>query len=617
MVMKQRNPVRCPANRSDGSQRLIPTSVPAFGRPGFLSSQGAPPGVPVARNGGDLCRTGGSLPSEAGPVMRNTGCISGPAGPAERRGAHSFKRLLAPALAFVVLVLQAAAAEAACGKKHRVSHRDSECLSAWWENHNSMYQHNVYHVRNMCSSQGRVVAKVDLAEEMDRTMYLDNGATRTGQTKFRIRWIYCCSDLSTLCNRSDLERADEGESVPDAMEVRTAPDNDTPPSVWLPSFGRAMASEHVELLGAQLAAGNRPQHLTVGGHRIEFASGPDGAHLEEDEYTGAGRWQVRTERELPGLFEDEPGESVATSMTGRDLLSDTSFRFVGGENASGRWSGWGSTAPLEFAESDGTLGKGRLELLGTDYARGRLLAGVALSHGSGADAQMSGGFRGMGASLHGVHPYLRLAVDDRWWIWSAFGFWTGDMMLHDGDGAASTDLPGRWRTELDMSMAAVGAGGALLTANEADGFALAATADAYVMRIGSGTATVPGEGDVAEAEVARLRLALDGSRIFWLGPRHRLAALIGVGLLREGGDGSAGTSVGLKASLRHASPGQSISAGLDVIDGDREYTFGWRTQVLRRAVPGFGLALRAARRELAIDYWEPEYVIDLGVTVTR
>ncbi|MCE2474229.1 MAG: hypothetical protein J4F47_01425 [Alphaproteobacteria bacterium] len=62
--------------------------------------------------------------------MRNTGCISEPAGPAERRGARSFKRLLAPALAFVVLVLQAAVAEAACGKKHRVSHRDSECLSA-------------------------------------------------------------------------------------------------------------------------------------------------------------------------------------------------------------------------------------------------------------------------------------------------------------------------------------------------------------------------------------------------------------------------------------------------------------------------------------------------------
>jgi len=42
-----------------------------------------------------------------------------------------------------------------------------------------------------------VVAKVDLKEEMDRTMYLDNGATRTGQTKFRIRWIYCCADLSS------------------------------------------------------------------------------------------------------------------------------------------------------------------------------------------------------------------------------------------------------------------------------------------------------------------------------------------------------------------------------------------------------------------------------------
>ena len=79
----------------------------------------------------------------------------------------------------------------------------------------------------MCPSLGRVVAKVDLAEEMDRTLYLDNGAKRTGQTKFRIRWIYCCSDLSTLCNRSDLERADEGASVPGATVTGTVSDNDT------------------------------------------------------------------------------------------------------------------------------------------------------------------------------------------------------------------------------------------------------------------------------------------------------------------------------------------------------------------------------------------------------
>ena len=267
-------------------------------------------------------------------------------------------RLVVPALAVAVLVLQAGSVEAACGKKHRVSHRDSECLSAWWENHNSTFKHNTYNVRNMCSSQGRVVAKVDLKEEMDRTLYLDDGATRTGQTKFRIRWIYCCSDLSTLCNRSDLGRADKGPSVPGAEVKGTVSDNDTLASAWLSGFGRAVASKHIDLLGAQLTAGNRLPHLMLGGHRVEFAPDPDGAHPQEDEYNGFGRWRGRTGQDLPGLSEGEPGASVTGSMNRRDLLSDSVFLFTGGENASGRWSAWGSTASLGFAEAHGGPGEG-------------------------------------------------------------------------------------------------------------------------------------------------------------------------------------------------------------------------------------------------------------------
>ena len=343
MFEKQGKPVRWPKRRSGSSQRPISAPVPASGRPGFPSSQPAPRGIPVAR---------------AGPAICDTSRRSRPAGPDERRGARSFRPLLA--LAIAALVLQAPAVEAACGKKHRVSHRDSECLSAWWENHNSMYRHNVYHVRNMCPELGRVVAKVDLKEEMDRTMYLDNGATRSGKTKFRIRWIYCCADLSRLCNRSDVGRADESAGVPGAVVTRT--DNDTLAGAWLSGFGRAVASTQVDLMGAQLADRGRQPQLTLGGYRIDLAPGPDGARPQEDAYAGSGR-------DLPGLSEGEPGESVTGSMTGRDLLSGSSFLFTVGEDASGRWSGWASAAPLGFAGAHGTPGEGRLDLLGADYAR--------------------------------------------------------------------------------------------------------------------------------------------------------------------------------------------------------------------------------------------------------
>ncbi len=302
-------------------------------------------------------------------------------------------------------------------------------------------------------------------------------------------------------------------------------------------------------------------------------------------------------------------------MAGRDLLSDSSFLFTGGEDASGRWSGWGRTASLGFARARGKPGEGRLELMETDFARGRLLTGVALSQGSGADGPTSDGVRGIGASLHGVHPYLRLAVDDRLWIWSTFGFWTGDMMLRKGYGAARAGLPGGWRTGLNMSMAAVGAGGALLTVDEADGFAVSAKADAYAMRIGSGSVTVPGGGELPEAEVDRLRLGLDGSRVFRLEPRRSLAAWIGVGFVRDGGDGGARTNSGLNTSLRYPSPGQSMFAGLGLVDGGREYTLGWRMEPVLRALPRFGLGLKVTQREYTADYRETEYAINLGVTV--
>ena len=600
MFVKQHHPDRCPKRRPVSSQRPKSASVPASGRPGYLSSPRTPQGVPVAR-------------TVVGPAMDASNRNTRLAGPDERRGARAFKWLLAPVLSVAVLVLLAAAAEAACGKSNRVSHRASDCLSAWWENRNGMYTYNSYHVRNMCSSLGRVVAKVDLAEEMDRTLYLDNGATRSGQTKFRIRWIYCCSDLSTLCNRSDLDRGDEGASVPDSPETGTIPDNDTPANTWLLGFGRAVASEHVDLLGAQLAGGSRPPHVMLGGYRIGFAPGPDSARPQEDPHTGSAHRQVRTGWERSRLPEAEPGKRVTRSMTGRDLLTDSSFLLAGGEDTARRWTAWRSTAPLGFAAARGTPGKGRLALWGADYARDHLLAGVALSHGSGGAGRTMDEAHGIGASLHGVHPYFRLALADRLWIWSTFGFWTGDMTLRDG--AARTGPPRRWRTGLAMSMAAVGAGGTLLTADDVDGFAVSATADAYVMRIGPGAVAGPGRGGLPEAEVDRLRLGLDSARVFRLGPRHSLAASVGVGVVRDGGDGGAGTSTDLNASLRHAAPGQSTSAGVGLVHGGREYTLGWRMEPALQAMPRVGLGLQMAGREQPADDPETEYTISLGVTV--
>ncbi len=352
--------------------------------------------------------------------------------------------MLAASLAVPVLVLSAAAAQAACGVRDRVSHRDAECLSASWDNYSGTALDNTYRVRNMCPDLGRVVAKVDVRHDMDRTRHLPDGIERTGYTEGRIRWIYCCSDLSAACNRSDLDRRDASTNSSGATAKGSVPDTGALAGAWLAGFGRSVASAQVDRLGERLAAGDRQPHLTLGGYRIGLVSDPEDGDRGEDAYAGAGRWPARAGRVPAGLVDDGPGRPVTGSMTGPDLLSGSSFLFTGGEAASGRWSGWGSTAPLSFSDACGAHGDGRLELVGADNARGRLLAGVALSHGSAAGSQAPRGFRGIGTSIHGVHPYLRLALDDRFSIWSAFGFWTGEMTLHEGSGP--TGVSRRWRT---------------------------------------------------------------------------------------------------------------------------------------------------------------------------
>ena len=125
-------------------------------------------------------------------------------GAREHRGARPTRQLPAAlALAVVILALPAVPANAACGNSERISHRDSECLEAWWENKGA-FRKSKFHVRNMCPDYGRVVAKVDLKNVMDRTLHLDDGNWRNGSTGHRIRWISCCSDLGDLCNRSDV-----------------------------------------------------------------------------------------------------------------------------------------------------------------------------------------------------------------------------------------------------------------------------------------------------------------------------------------------------------------------------------------------------------------------------
>ena len=84
-----------------------------------------------------------------------------------------------------------------------MSHRDSECLEASWDN-NSWPDATSYQVRSVCSDYGKVVAKVDIKDGSDHTLHLNNSNWRRDSGWYRIRWIYCCTDIGDLCNRADM-----------------------------------------------------------------------------------------------------------------------------------------------------------------------------------------------------------------------------------------------------------------------------------------------------------------------------------------------------------------------------------------------------------------------------
>ena len=111
-------------------------------------------------------------------------------------------------LAGALLLLPENAEASQCSRGERVDHRNAECLSASWKNR-GLFKKSPYQVSNQCSEYGKVVAKVDLASASDRTLHLIDDLPRDGDTRHRIRSISCCSDISDLCNRSDVV-TDEG-----------------------------------------------------------------------------------------------------------------------------------------------------------------------------------------------------------------------------------------------------------------------------------------------------------------------------------------------------------------------------------------------------------------------
>ena len=106
--------------------------------------------------------------------------------------------------AFAAIVLPAEP-RASCTSGDRIWHGDADCLKASWRN-KKWPKKNRYDAQNLCSEHGTVVAKVDIEHHSDETWTLADGNKKSGgvHNDYDVRGIYCCSDSSDLCNKSDI-----------------------------------------------------------------------------------------------------------------------------------------------------------------------------------------------------------------------------------------------------------------------------------------------------------------------------------------------------------------------------------------------------------------------------
>ena len=390
-----------------------------------------------------------------------------------------------------------------------------------------------------------------------------------------------------------------GTWIRDASATGTIENSDPMPKAWLLRFGRTVADQVADAIGARLTGppGGSSQ-VTLGGQRLSLdghgkgvrhEAGTREPHPETGERlaaltehlagsTDGGAWKRREQAGRP-----RSAETGALEMSGREMLLGSSFVLtLGDDRDSARgggapWTAWGRAAAARFdGNADGLSLDGEVTTvsLGADAHWSRWLTGVAVSLSRG-----TGGFRDHGdtghagdleSTLMGVHPYVRYQLSERLTVWGILGYGVGELTL-------AVDGSARWTTDTSMGMAAAGARGVLVPAREMGGLELATRTDVTLTRMRSDAAAgAAGNLAATEADTRRLRLILEGSRSFALGGRDTLTPSLEVGLRHDAGDAETGTGVEIGGGLRYSDPSLNLTVeatarGL-VAHEDADYT---------------------------------------------
>ena len=387
-----------------------------------------------------------------------------------------------------------------------------------------------------------------------------------------------------------LSNPNERDAVGRPTATGTIKDETAPPPEatqgWIARFGRTVTAQVLEAIEARLRApGAAGMRATLAGQALP--AGDAGVAANDNASDRVPRADARDREAMTAIGDlvahagagDWRGERTggryrSRAVTGRELLTGTSFALTGGSADSGDFAavwGRGTLSRFEGRTGDFTLdGEVATGLVGVDWAAapgsgaGRWMAGLAAGHSRGAGGYREGGCTGAScagdveATLTSVLPYAGVALTDRLSVWAAAGHGAGELRLMPGGNG------GPFTADLTMTMGAAGLRGEVLTPPPEGGLALAVKGDTRFTRTQSKAAKDAGL-EAASANVSLLRAGVEGSRRFALAGDAAgmvLTPSFEVGARLDGGDAETGLGVDLGGGLAFAAPEQGVALDL-------------------------------------------------------
>ena len=348
-----------------------------------------------------------------------------------------------------------------------------------------------------------------------------------------------------------------GAYIADGTATGTITNDDHMPQAWLARFGRTVADQVIDAVEARMGAARAPgTELSLAGQRVGAAGAPEDFEAREAE----ARLETVAEWLSGAGGKEETSALTSRTVSGRELLSGSSFALTAGTAESGFGALWGRGAVSRFDGREGDLtldGEVTSALLGADFTRGRGTAGLVVAHslGEGGYRSPSGGGE-VESTLTGFYPWGRYAASERLSLWGVAGYGAGTLTLTPG-GQAPIE------TDMDLAMAALGGRGVVAEAPPEGGLELSVTSDALVVRTTS--EAVRGSGGnlaASEADVTRFRLGLEGT---WRGlgtaGGGTFVPTLEVGARHDGGDAETGFGADIGGRLVWSDPALGIAGG--------------------------------------------------------